>query len=100
MARRADFYTTVGDGANAQSVGYSVADRGTGFLGVRFTGPAGERLEKMTDCKKKDANYHISVSRIIATVSPSTMALLARSRACRIRVAPYRPTIPLSLIHI
>src|ERR1700678_561419 len=64
MTRRAEFYTQLGDGPKAQSIGYSTTER-DGFLGVRFIGPDGKRLEKMTACKKKDANFHIEAAKII-----------------------------------
>ncbi len=64
MPRRAEFYTQLGDGPKAQSIGYSTTER-DGFLGVRFIGPDGKRLEKMTACKKKDANFHIEAAKII-----------------------------------
>lgn len=70
MARRADYYLTVGDGPLARSVGYSVSDRGTGYLGVRFTDGLNRRREVMTECKKKDANYHTVVAKILVRAFP------------------------------
>ena len=67
MARRAEHYAQVGTGDNALSVGYSSAQRGE-YLGVRYTGPNGKRFEKMTDCKKVDANFHIAAAKHIARV--------------------------------
>ncbi|MBA4064916.1 MAG: hypothetical protein C0501_14615 [Isosphaera sp.] len=65
MGRRSEFYTTVGDGPRAVSVGYSSTER-DGYLGVRFVGPDGTRLERMTRCRKRDANYHVEAARHIA----------------------------------
>lgn len=69
MGRRADFYTTVGDGPNALSVGYSAPKR-DGYWRVRFLTPDGKRVEKRTGCKvvskRPDANYHVEVARVIA----------------------------------
>ena len=51
MGRRSEFFAQVGDGAKSQSVGYSTTDR-DGFLGVRFVGPDGRRVEKATTSRK------------------------------------------------
>jgi hypothetical protein len=64
MARRSEFYTTLGDGPNAISVGYSSTER-NGYLGVRFVDGDGKRIEKMTDCKRKDATFHIEAAKLI-----------------------------------
>lgn len=64
MARRSEFYTLLGDGPSAISVGYSSKPRGP-FLAVTFVGPDGTRLEKMTPCKKTDANFHVECAKLI-----------------------------------
>lgn len=45
-------------------IGYSTTER-AGFLGVRFIGPGGNRLERMTACKKLDATFHTEARRVI-----------------------------------
>ncbi len=65
MARRFEFYTQVGDGANAVTVGYSSKQRGKS-LAVTFVGPDEKRLEKITACKRIDQNYHLEAAKIIA----------------------------------
>ena len=75
MGRRNKYHLMVGDGAKAQSVGYSSKERDGGWA-VVFMGPDGRRLEKMTECKAErnrrdeliapDAEYHTEVARIVA----------------------------------
>jgi integrase len=64
MARRFDYYLTIGEGEDAVSVGYSPKLRG-GFLAVVFVNADGKRVERMTMCKKKDANYHAEAKTIL-----------------------------------
>jgi integrase len=66
----ADF-VWVGSGDNAFTVGYFSTTR-NGLLGVRFHGPSGNRLEKMTKCKRLDATYKIEAARIIAKAYAET----------------------------
>lgn len=76
MGRRAEHHTQVGSGERAQSVGYSTTAR-DGYLGVRFIGADGRRIERMTNSRAEynrkteqllapDNSYHIEAARIIA----------------------------------
>jgi integrase len=47
--------------------GYSITKHGA-RLGVRFIGPAGKRMERMTRSTKADANYHAEAAKIIDDV--------------------------------
>ncbi len=75
MANRYEYYTQVGDGKAAISVGYSTTAR-NGCFGVRFLDAEGTRCEKMTVIatppargKSKPtppADFHVEAARIIA----------------------------------
>jgi integrase len=80
MARNAEFYTTVGDGPKAQTVGYSSTRRGIHY-GVRFTGPDGNRIEKTTKATKKDGDYHTEAARFIARAFAATYNTPAKAHA-------------------
>lgn len=77
MARRSEFYTQLGDGPNAISIGYSSKPRG-GHLAVTFVGPDGNRLEKVTPCKRKDANFHIECAKLIVRAYQKTNPDISR----------------------
>jgi integrase len=65
MPKQYPDFVWVGSGNTAFTVGYTATVRG-GFLGVRFSGPNGNRLEKMTRCKKVDQNFKLEAARLIA----------------------------------
>jgi integrase len=71
MSQRFKFYTQLGDGPGSQSIGYSTTTR-DGVWGVRFIGPDGKRIERMTPCPKRgkepDASFHVEADKIIGRV--------------------------------
>jgi integrase len=65
MPKQYPDFVWVGSGDASFTVGYTATERG-GFLGARFSGPKGNRLEKMTQCKKVDQNFKLEAARLIA----------------------------------
>lgn len=62
MARKWSFFATLGQGEKAIQVGYGPALRG-GLFAVRFFGPHGKLIEKMTPCSKIDGRYHLEAAK-------------------------------------
>ncbi len=74
MGRKNYDHFKVGDGPNEREVGYSYTERkgadGYTYYGVRFVGPDGKRVEKLTRQRKRgkhpDANFRNDAAKIIA----------------------------------
>jgi integrase len=77
MGWRPEFSTQLGDGSKAITVSYSAKKRGE-YLAVVFAGPEGKRVEKVTNCKRKDPAFHNEAAKHIVRAYRSTTPDLSR----------------------
>lgn len=78
MARTYEHFVECGEGKDLVLVGYSFTMRGE-YFGIRFVGPDGKRLERMTGHRRKNENLVLEAAKLIrAEYLPALPVDLAR----------------------